>query len=165
MIETPEDFAKLQRTAVQSVRDFVDLANAKYPQIRLAYPEVTFDSKGGVAGRAFLLKNKVSLNPNILFHNPERFLRRTTGHEVAHLVVFKLYGCSDRMGNRIKPHGSEWLSVMMTLGISDNSARHNYDMGLPKPKQETKANTDLGAITTFGGGRVIEFDWPDFLRK
>jgi len=52
--------------------------------------------------------------------NTERFIERTPVHEVAHLVVYEVYG---RGG-----HGYEWRKVMDLLGATDIQRCHSYEM-------------------------------------
>ena len=61
---------------------------------------------------------------NVLLElNPEEFIARTVGHEVAHHIVHSKYGAD------VQPHGAEWKGVMLLLGIDDSRC---HSMVTPK---------------------------------
>jgi len=87
-----------------------------------ALPTIEFDLLGRCAGRAYCRENRIRLNPVLLLENQTDFIERTVPHEVAHLLTCTLY-----LGPaRIKPHGPEWKSVMLALGLKPVRC-HSYD--------------------------------------
>ncbi len=82
------------------------------------------------AGRAVLEKDlRVELNPHLLARHPEQFLP-TLVHELAHIMVFCLYGRTP------KAHGSEWQSLMRRAG-QDPQARHSMNVdGLRRKRRK-----------------------------
>lgn len=70
-------------------------------------PCVHFSLRGKSAGTAHLQANKLRFNPVLLAENPDIFINEVVPHEISHLVCFHLFG-------KVKPHGKEWQSVMMT---------------------------------------------------
>jgi predicted SprT family Zn-dependent metalloprotease len=156
---TPEEFDALRRKAVEVVKYYVELANEKLG-INLKMPKVTFDIKGTAGGYAHVgAKNWIQLNPTLLFENPEKFLKRTPGHEVAHLATHAKYG----FGKEVTPHGHHWQSVMWAL---DATRCHSYDtsnvptrIGKVKTKvAPTKYRTQLGITQSFAHGKITELD-------
>lgn len=98
----------------------VDLANEVFGQ-KFPYPKIEFDLKGRVAGYAYYHKNKIRYNIGIFRNQPQKFLDRTTYHEVGHLISFKLYGEAG------KGHGKFWKYVMQKIG-QEPSRCHDYDV-------------------------------------
>ncbi len=82
------------------------------------------------AGRAILEEDlRVELNPHLLARHPEQFLP-TLVHELAHILVFHLYG------HRPKAHGSEWQDLMRRAG-QDPQARHTMNVdGLRRKRRK-----------------------------
>ena len=84
-------------------------------------PEVVFDLRGQAAGQANYLKNKIRFNRDLLEKFTDEFVSQTVPHEFAHLVAYA------KFGRRIKPHGSEWQSVMVALGVKPVRT-HNFEV-------------------------------------
>ena len=74
-------------------------------------PEVSFDLRGQAAGQANYPKNKIRFNRDLLEKYTDEFVSQTVPHEFAHLVAYS------KFGRRIRPHGVEWKSVMVALGV------------------------------------------------
>lgn len=89
---------------------------------RLPVPEVLFDLRGRSAGQAVYAKRSrrchIRINAGLLAAYPDDMLAVTVPHEVAHVVVYRLYGM------RAKPHGAEWKALMAAFGV-DAAACHN----------------------------------------
>ena len=66
-------------------------------------PHINFKQRGKAAGSARLQTNELRFNPVLLQENQQHFITHTVPHEVAHLLVYQLYG-------RTKPHGKEWAT-------------------------------------------------------
>ena len=106
---------------IDRIRFCVELIRTR-TGIILPYPRISFDLRGAVAGRAFYAQNMIKINPILLAENPEDFVARTPGHEVAHLAAFRGYGY-------IEPHGREWAAMMAVLGQPAIRC-HNYDTAI-----------------------------------
>ena len=74
-------------------------------------PVISFDLRGQAAGQANYRKNKIRFNRDLLEKYTDEFVHQTVPHEFAHLVAYR------KFGHRIRPHGAEWKSVMVALGI------------------------------------------------
>ena len=86
--------------------------------------------RGKAAGTAHLQKNELRFNYFMYQQNPAEFLNSVVPHEVAHIVVYQIYG------NSVKPHGKEWQAVMFRVfGIRPNRT-HTFDV----PPQKTAMN-------------------------
>ncbi|MEM5504196.1 SprT family zinc-dependent metalloprotease [Shewanella frigidimarina] len=70
-------------------------------------PNVHFSLRGKSAGTAHLQTNKLRFNPVLLAENHDIFINEVVPHEISHLLCFHLFG-------KVKPHGKEWQSVMLT---------------------------------------------------
>jgi len=82
---------------------------------RLPVPDVRFDLRGRAAGQAVFARRSrqvhIRINTALLASHPQEMLDDTVPHEVAHVVIFKLYG------RRAKPHGKEWKALMRAFGV------------------------------------------------
>ena len=63
-----------------------------------------------------------NFNREIMEANNGEFWK-TVIHEIAHYVVHR------RFGRTVKPHGPEWKSIMVDLGVDNPTAKHSYQMG------------------------------------
>ncbi len=87
-------------------------------------PEVVFDMAGRAAGQAlFALQeqhrpDRLRFNAALLSSYPDFMRTETVPHELAHVVVFRLYGPS------AKPHGLQWRALMHLFGVTARAC-HN----------------------------------------
>lgn len=89
---------------------------------------VRFDLRGHSAGmfRVRDLQPEIRYNPWIFARYFESNMAQTVPHEVAHYVVYHLFG---RHG--VKPHGKEWRKVMLAFGCAPRTTC-DYDLrGIP----------------------------------
>lgn len=84
-------------------------------------PSVRLDLYGTTAGMAIPLKWHLRINPVLMRDNVDDFLDNTIPHELSHLIAHQLYG------DKIRPHGREWRSVMRALGC-EPSTYHSMDV-------------------------------------
>jgi len=115
---------------------------------------VRFDLSGTTAGM-FKLHGKHGLiryNPWIFAKYFAENLRDTVPHEVAHYIVYTVYG--DR---RVKPHGHQWRELMHRFG-ADSGVTFDLDLeGVPQRRQRThpyRCNCRLHELSTTRHNRV-----------
>ena len=85
-------------------------------------PVVSLKLRGQKAGVAHLHENLLRFNPQLYRENSEDFLKQTVAHEVAHLIAHQLFG------ERIAPHGKEWLLIMRGVYELPPNRCHTYDI-------------------------------------
>ncbi|GJJ80306.1 SprT family zinc-dependent metalloprotease [Pasteurella canis] len=93
-------------------------------------PIVTYQVRGLKAGVAYLQSNEIRLNPVLLLENREEFISQVVPHELAHLIVYQVFG-------RVQPHGKEWREVMMTVFSLAPKVYHQFDITRVKGKTIT----------------------------
>jgi SprT protein len=86
--------------------------------------------RGRAAGTAHLQKNELRFNYFMYQQDPAEFLNTVVPHEVAHIIVFQIYG------NKVKPHGREWQAVMFKVYGIRPSRTHTFDVPLQKHTYE-----------------------------
>ena len=84
-------------------------------------PTMAFNQRGNIAGSALLQKNIIKLNPKLFVENPDYFLSHIIAHELAHILVYQLYGI------RVKPHGIEWKKMMYEVFDLPPKVTHSLD--------------------------------------
>jgi SprT protein len=83
--------------------------------------------RGKAAGTAHLQKNELRFNHFMYQQNPEEFVSTVVPHEVAHIIVYQIYG------DTVRPHGKEWQAVMQKVYGIRPSRTHSFDV--PPQKQ------------------------------
>lgn len=85
------------------------------------------------AGRAIqyrldgVIKNLLYFNQYYLINQTTEFVERTVPHEVAHLIIYE-HQNRGLLPEDIDSHGKEFQKVMISLGATDVSAKHNYNI-------------------------------------
>lgn len=92
--------------------------------IVLSMPSVDVDIKGVVAGRARLSRWTISYNYQLFIQNQQEFIERTVPHEVAHMIVYKIFGVEASR----RHHGAFWKNVMSRIGAKYVERCHSYDV-------------------------------------
>lgn len=95
-------------------------------------PQINFNQRGKAAGSARLQTNELRFNPILLQENQQHFITHTVPHEIAHLLVYQIYG-------RTKPHGKEWQQIMNQIFDLVAKTTHQYDVSSVKGKTFTYA--------------------------
>lgn len=106
------------------VLDCLDKAQARFGVNKVkCIPQIRYNTTGTSGGKACWNYGKpyIDINPILLNENVERVVEQTVPHEVAHIVVYEVYGEAARMrsynGRReVAPHGWEWQQVMRLFG-------------------------------------------------
>ncbi|HEY5715571.1 MAG TPA: SprT family zinc-dependent metalloprotease [Psychromonas sp.] len=84
-------------------------------------PSYLFNQRGKSAGTAHLQRNLIRFNPILFVQNREPFTEQVVAHEVAHLIVYQLYG-------KVRPHGKEWQYVMQRVFNCPAQTTHSLDI-------------------------------------
>ncbi len=114
---------ELELLAIAKAHETIHVAEAAYKKF-FEQPKLRFDLKGSTAGKAWYRDRDwlIQINRDLLYLYPEQMIERTVPHEVAHLVTSAMHPV-----DRIKPHGTEWRSVMRTIGLEPERC-HTYDV-------------------------------------
>jgi SprT protein len=91
--------------------------------VTLSMPPVDVNIKGCCAGRARLAQWAISYNYELFIQNQQEFIERTVPHEVAHMIVYQVFG---REASR-RHHGRYWKMVMNRIGAKHIERCHSYD--------------------------------------
>ncbi|QUX91866.1 SprT family zinc-dependent metalloprotease [Marinomonas sp. A3A] len=97
--------------------------------------------RGRAAGTAHLQKNELRFNHFMYQQDPVEFLGTVVPHEVAHIVVFQIYG------NTVKPHGKEWQAVMLKVYGIRPSRTHTFDVPPQKQAYEYRCSCQKHQFT------------------
>ena len=109
-MKTPRLPIALQQAVMRSLRHFLQLASDRLER-PFAEPTLVYQQRGTAAGTAWLEKWEIRLNPVLLLENQQAFIDEVVPHELAHLLVWKVFG-------RVPPHGKEWKWMMQeVLGV------------------------------------------------
>lgn len=84
-------------------------------------PTVLFNQRGKIAGCALLQKNTLKFHPVLYQQNKQHFLTHVVPHEIAHLLVWQLFG-------RTAPHGREWQHIMVNVFKLPPHRTHQYNV-------------------------------------
>lgn len=85
-------------------------------------PLLAYKQRGKIAASAILQKNIVNINPTLYAQNVDYFLSHIIAHELAHILVYQLYGL------RVKPHGIEWKKMMLEVFTLPPKVTHTLDV-------------------------------------
>lgn len=105
----------------KKVKDCLKRAEA-YFNIKLRVPNFNFRQRGRTAGTAYLQRNEMRFNPFMLQQDPHKFIENVVPHETAHIVVHQIYG------DKVRPHGREWVAVMEHLFNVEAHRTHDFDV-------------------------------------
>jgi SprT protein len=117
---------------VRLVKQVVERAKVVL-NVEIETPDVTFDVRGKVAGRAYFTRsrsrNRVDFNLPLALLNTDTFFE-TVIHEVAHLVTYEMYP-------QATAHGPEFKSIDSVLG-GRGTRCHSYDVSQTAIKKTRK---------------------------
>ena len=94
-------------------------ARVRWSRHALPRPRIRYRLRGHSAGEACEATGSTNYNLELLRRHGDDFIARIVPHEVAHYVVFQVYG------RRAQPHGREWREVMSLFGVPPD-VRHPY---------------------------------------
>jgi len=121
-----------RQSFITATADWITRANNLFDSA-LPFIEIRFDLSGRTSGM-FCVNGRqqyIRYNDQIFAKHYDASLKETVPHEVAHYVVYHLYG------KRAKPHGKEWKTVMAAFGIPAH-VRCNLDLSDIKLRQLTR---------------------------
>lgn len=126
-MKTPRIPIALVQAVMSSLRHHLQQARAHFHQ-EFAEPVVTWQQRGMAAGTAWPERNEIRLNPVLLLENQQAFIDEVVPHELAHLLVWTVFG-------RVAPHGKEWKWMMETvLGVP---ARRTHQFATASVRQKS----------------------------
>ncbi|MFT6267787.1 MAG: SprT protein [Alphaproteobacteria bacterium] len=94
-------------------------------------PSLAYNQRGRIAASALLQKNIIKINPTLYSQNTEYFISHIIAHELAHIMVYQLYGLG------VKPHGIEWQKVMLAVFDLAPKVTHTLDVSAVTMRQIT----------------------------
>ena len=112
-------FRHLKMQVQRKLNHSLQLVEAYFKR-KFTMPEVNYELRGIKAGVAYLQKNEIKFNRTLLLENADEFIRQVVPHEVAHLIVYQMFG-------RVKPHGREWQIVMNEIFKLPSDTCHQFD--------------------------------------
>lgn len=106
-------------------------------RIRIPMMDMKFDLRGHSAGQCIMPRLRkhpctIRINAELLERYPEEMIEETVPHEVAHAVVYALWG------RNCRPHGAEWQSVMQHFG-KEATRTHKMETTAARKSQSTYA--------------------------
>lgn len=107
---------QVQRKLAESLRLAETYFKREFPM-----PTINYDLRGVKAGVAYLQKNEIKFNRTLLLENTYEFIHQVVPHELAHLIVYQVFG-------RVKPHGKEWQGVMNGIFHLPAETCHQFDV-------------------------------------
>lgn len=120
---------------IQQTGYYIAQANEQL-SLKLKPIEVRFDLKGRSSGM-FVVRGKqvyIRYNEMMFFKFFEDTLVNTVAHEVAHYVVYAMWGIK-----KVKPHGQEWKQIMAIFNVPAE-VTSCYDVAdLPLHRQQQHA--------------------------
>ena len=120
MMSSQTQFRHLKMQVQRKLAETLQLAE-NYFQRKFPVPTISYDLRGVKAGIAYLQKNVIKFNRTLLLENSDEFIRQVVPHELAHLIVYQVFG-------RVKPHGQEWQAVMTQLFNLPPDTCHQFDI-------------------------------------
>jgi SprT protein len=101
-----------QQLVIEETQKYLKLASDIF-HYQLKPINVFFDLYGMASGM-FVVKKGIPIiryNPHIFAKHFSYSISNTVPHEVAHYVIYSLYGLK-----AVRPHGKEWKDLMLQLG-------------------------------------------------
>lgn len=118
-MDSSQLFRHLKMQVLRKLAESLRLAEIHF-QRKFSQPLVTYDLRGTKAGVAYLQQNAIKFNRTLLLENAEEFIRQVVPHELAHLIVYQVFG-------RVRPHGKEWQGVMNHIFHLPADTCHQFD--------------------------------------
>ncbi|HED35976.1 MAG TPA: metallopeptidase (SprT family) [Gammaproteobacteria bacterium] len=131
-----------RRVITERTQHYIDRAN-ELLGLKLSAIEVNFDLKGGSSGMFMVRSSQIRIRYNEIIFSQyfDDALDNTVGHEVAHYVVYSIYGL-----RKTRPHGIEWKQVMQLFNLRPE-VTSRYDVSQLPLKQQRRHNYACGCMT------------------
>ena len=120
MMSSQTQFRHLKMQVQNKLAETLQLAENRFHR-KFPIPIISYDLRGVKAGVAYLQKNEIKFNRTLLLGNSDEFIRQVVPHELAHLIVYQVFG-------RVKPHGREWQAMMTQLFNLPADTCHQFDV-------------------------------------
>jgi len=132
-------YSALQLQTLDEVTRCIQLCERRFERT-FSVDGILFNLRGRSAGQ-FRVKHlngkwirELRFNQQLLDQHTFDFIDDTVPHEVAHFIVYELFGTS------VRPHGKEWQYVMREVLDQTPEVTHKYDVQ-PARKMQTVAYT------------------------
>ncbi len=132
-----------QRQAItERTQHYIDLAN-ELLGLKLSAIEVNFGLRGKSSGMFVVRSTHICIRYNEIIFSQyfDDALVNTVGHEVAHYVVYSVYGL-----RKTRPHGSEWQQVMLLFDLRPE-VTSRYDISQLPLKQQRRHRYACACMT------------------
>ena len=114
-------------------------------RVRAAAVEVRWNPRLSTsAGRAFVQRGRIELNPNLLGEHPTE-IPAVLAHEAAHVAAFRLFGAA------AEAHGRQWRALMRLAGFPP-AVTHD----LPVERRASRQRYLYLRVCDSCGGRAIQ---------
>ena len=125
--------AEQKQQVIESTNAYIEKA-CQSLSIKLATIDVRFDLSGKSSGMFVVRQGKAYIRYNeIIFSSYfEDSVTNTVAHEVAHYVVYSIHKWKS-----VKPHGTEWKSIMSIFGVPPD-VTSKYDISFLPLKQQRR---------------------------
>lgn len=144
-----------QQEIIERVADLLQQCAAHFNQTFKPI-EIRFDLRGRTSGM-FVVKHRkkyLRFNPFIFSKFFEDSLSNTVPHEVAHYVSHELFGIKN-----IRPHGTQWKSIMDKLG-AEPKVTGNYDLSGISIRRQRRFDYACGCmshqLTTVRHNKILQ---------
>ncbi|WP_373100710.1 MULTISPECIES: SprT family zinc-dependent metalloprotease [Pasteurellaceae] len=114
------EFRQLNMQVVRKLNAGLQLAEQHFNRT-FPVPTVNYRLRGVKAGVAYPEHNEIRLNRTLLLENPHAFIAQVVWHELAHLIVYQVFG-------RVKPHGAQWRAVMTDIFHLPAQTSHRFNV-------------------------------------
>lgn len=112
--------ATLIQHAEHKIQSDIERAS-DYFSFAFPVPSLSFKLRGKCAGKAYLDRWEIRLNPILFQENQTAFLQQVIPHEIAHLIAYQRFG-------HVRPHGREWQSIMLEVFQLPPTTTHHFDI-------------------------------------